>query len=58
MVHETYIKTNPEKLKSIYKSAMKNVMISEENIPDIQHQEFSITINIYLFNNDFNTITI
>ena len=54
MIHETYIKTNPEKLKSIYKSAMKNVMISEENIPDIQHQEFSITINIFLSGKEYN----
>ena len=54
MIHETYIKTNPEKLKSIYKSAMKNVMISEENIPDVQHQEFSITINIFLSGKEYN----
>ena len=50
-IHETYIKTNPEKLRSIYKSAMKNVMIHEERVPDVHTQEFSITINIFLSDN-------
>ena len=50
-IHETYIKTNPEKLRSIYKSAMKNVMIHEERVPDVHTQEFSITINIFLADN-------
>lgn len=55
IVHETYIKTNPRKLKEIYKSAMKNVMLFEdkrEKIPD--KQEFNITINVFLSGKEFN----
>ena len=53
-IHETYIKTNPEKLKEIYKSAMHNVMIynkpTEENIV----QEFTIVINVFLSGKEYN----
>ena len=56
-VHETYIKTNPEKLKAIYASAMKNVMVnyaSEEE--KINNQEFTIVINIFLAGKEYNII--
>ena len=53
-VHSTYIKPNPEALKRIYKSAMKNVMIKEVETPEVQHQEFSITINIFLSGKEYN----
>lgn len=48
-VHATYIKTNPEKLKEIYKSAMKNVMIYDNKIEKKKvKEEFYITINVFL----------
>lgn len=53
-IHSTYIKPNPEALKSIYKSAMKNVMIKEVETPEVQYQEFSITINIFLSGKEYN----
>lgn len=36
-IHETYVKTNPQKLKEIYMSAMKNVMIDLKNDETIIH---------------------
>lgn len=56
-VHETYIKTNPKKLREVYKSAMKNVMIYEKKKEDqIKNQEFNITINIFLSGKEYNII--
>ena len=54
-VHETYIKTNPEKLKEIYKSSMKNVMIYERS-SEIKKQEFNIIINVFLSGKEYNII--
>ena len=54
-IHETYIKTNPKKLKEIYKSAMKNVMIYENNTK-ITKQEFTIVINIFLSGKEYNIV--
>lgn len=57
IVHETYIKTNPRKLKEIYKSAMKNVMLYDdrkEKIPE--KQEFNITINVFLSGKEYNIV--
>ena len=54
-VHETYIKTNPEKLKEVYKSAMKNVMIYEIT-EKIKKQEFNIIINVFLSGKEYNII--
>ena len=54
-VHETYIKTNPEKLKEVYKSAMKNVMIYETT-EKIKKQEFNIIINVFLSGKEYNII--
>ncbi len=53
-VHETYIKTNPDKLKEIYKSAMHNVMIGETKPDHIEKQEFNIIINVFLSGKEYN----
>ena len=56
-VHETYIKTNPKRLKEIYKSAMKNVMIYEsKHIKEVEKQEFNIIINVFLSGKEYNII--
>lgn len=56
MIHETYIKTNPVKLKQIYKSAMKNVMINVMVEPEVKHQEFTIVINVFLAGREYNIL--
>lgn len=56
MIHETYIKTNPVKLKQIYKSAMKNVMINITYEPEVKHQEFNIIINVFLSGKEYNIL--
>ena len=54
-VHATYIKTNPDKLKEIYKSAMKNVMIYDNKIEKKKvKEEFYITINVFLSDKQIN----
>lgn len=53
-IHETYIKTNPKKLKEIYKKAMKNVMIYEQKTQALKRQEFTIVINIFLSGKEYN----
>lgn len=54
-IHETYIKTNPEKLKKAYISAMDNVVIFErEN--QVKKQEFNIIINVFLSGKEYNII--
>ena len=55
-IHETYIKTNPEKLKEIYKSAMHNVMINNTKKPEVINQEFTIVINVFLRGKEYNII--
>lgn len=56
-VHETYIKTNPDKLKQIYASAMKNVMINYHDEDEmINNQEFTIVINVFLSGKEYNII--
>ena len=55
-VHDTYIKTNPKKLKQIYKSAMKNVMINVPGESEVKHQEFNIIINVFLSGKEYNII--
>ena len=55
MVHATYIKTNPTKLKEIYKSAMKNIMIYDNKIEKKKiKEEFNITINVFLSDKQIN----
>ena len=55
-VHDTYIKTNPVKLKEIYQSVVENVEIfpkeNEENVT----QEFNIIINVFLAGKEYNLI--
>lgn len=41
-------KTNPNKLKEIYKSATHNVLIYNNDEPDAVNQEFTILINVLL----------
>ena len=53
-VHERYVKTNPQKLKEIYVSAMKNVMIHADNVSEVKNQEFTIVINIFLSGKEYN----
>ena len=56
-VHETYIKTNPKRLKEIYKSAMKNVMVYEsKHVKEVEKQEFNIIINVFLSGKEYNII--
>ena len=53
-IHETYIKTNPEKLKEIYRTAMHNVMINNAPKKEIIQQDFTIVINVFLSGNEYN----
>ena len=53
-IHETYIKTNPEKLKEIYQTAMHNVMIYNTKKNEIINQEFTIVINVFLSGREYN----
>ena len=55
-VHATYIKTNPNKLKNIYKSAMSNVMIYNLDEPDVVNQEFTIVVNVFLAGKEYNIL--
>jgi len=55
-VHETYIKTNPNKLKNIYKSAMSNVMVYNSDEADVVNQEFTIVINVFLAGKAYNIL--
>lgn len=56
-VHEAYIKTNPKKLKEIYKNAMHNVMIYHDNKNRndiIKNEEINININIFIADTHLN----
>ena len=55
-VHATYIKTNPEKLKRIYKSAMHNVLIYNKEEADVVNQEFTIVVNVFLAGKEYNIL--
>ncbi len=50
IVHEAYIKTNPEELKKLYIKHMNNVIIfnSKENSEKEKVEDIHITINIFL----------
>ena len=54
-MHETYIKTNPEKLRETYKSVMNNVVIFEKE-KEVKKQEFNIIINVFLSGKEYNVI--
>lgn len=53
-VHETYIKTNPDKLKEIYVKNMKNVMIYKEPKKEEKNEDIHITINVFLSEKQIN----
>lgn len=55
-VTSRYIKTNPDKLKEIYVSAMKNVMIYNDYAQNDQNQEFTIVINVFLSGKEYNIL--
>lgn len=55
VIHETYIKTNPKKLKEIYMSVMDNVMV-DTVIDDVVNQEFTIVVNVFLSGKEYNII--
>lgn len=54
-IHETYIKTNPDKLKEVYKSNMGNVMIYRDVKEEVT-QEFTIVINVFLSGKEYNVL--
>ncbi|WP_069593191.1 phage integrase N-terminal SAM-like domain-containing protein [Methanosphaera sp. WGK6] len=54
IVHETYIKTNPEKLKEKYKKVMKNVIIYPKQKEKEVKEDIHITINIFLSDTSYN----
>lgn len=56
IVHESYIKTNPIRLKEIYESAMHNVMINIPQETKKNNQEFTIVINVFLSGKEYNII--
>ena len=47
VIHETYIKTNPERLKKIYMDVMGNLMINIDGVPEVFNQEFTINVNVF-----------
>ena len=57
-IHETYIKTNPQKLKNIYKSAMNNIIFfsNEDNSFNNKEEKIHITINIFISDYQYNLI--
>lgn len=52
-IHETYIKTNPKKLKELYETVVSNVEILNEET-NINSQEFNIIINVFLSGKEYN----
>lgn len=56
VIHETYIKTNPKRLKKIYMDVMGNVMINANDVPDVVNQEFTINVNIFLSGKELNIL--
>ena len=57
VVHETYIKTNPKRLKDIYVSVMSNVMVGGGvDSQDVVNQEFTIVVNVFLSGAEYNII--
>ncbi|WP_304123606.1 integrase [Methanosphaera cuniculi] len=53
-IHETYIKTNPDKLKQIYKEALPNILIyKDQKNPTEIHEDIHITINVFVSENSY-----
>lgn len=56
-IHETYIKTNPKKLKNIYKKVMHNILIYSNEEKFINEREnINIIINIFISDYQYNLI--
>jgi len=55
IVHETYIKTNPQKLKQLYMEAMHRLLLADTSlykklaIKTQEKSEYNITINLFIF---------
>lgn len=56
VIHETYIKTNPKKLKEMYMSVMDNVSVDSMKESDVVNQEFTIVVNVFLSGKEYNII--
>lgn len=56
ITHEAYIKTNPDKLKEIYASAMDNIIINVKGDDLVEKQEFTIIINVFLSGKEYNIL--
>ena len=53
IIHQTYIKTNPQKLKEMYESVMGNVLINASSKSEV-HQEFTIVVNVFMSGKELN----
>ena len=53
-IHNTYIKTNPKRLKELYKHNMKYILIYNED-KEVK-QEFTIVVNVFLSGKEYNII--
>lgn len=53
IIHQTYIKTNPQKLKEMYESVMGNVLINASSKSEV-HQEFTIVVNVFMSGKQLN----
>ena len=53
IIHQTYIKTNPQKLKEMYESVMGNVLIYDSSKSEV-HQEFTIVVNVFMSGKQLN----
>lgn len=58
VIHETYIKINPKKLKKIYKKYMKNILIYNDDVKykKTNNENINITINVFLSDNYINVV--
>ncbi|MBQ9024837.1 MAG: integrase [Methanobrevibacter sp.] len=56
VVHETYIKTNPKRLKKIYMDVMGNVMVGSVGSSDVVKQEFTVVVNVFLSGKELNIL--
>lgn len=52
-IHETYIKTNPERFKKTYMAVMDNVTIGKLGKKDIIHEDFTININLNFYGAEY-----
>ena len=52
-VHETYIKTNPLRLKQTYMNVMENVTLHDVGKKEIIQEEFTINLNLNFYGAEF-----